>query len=137
MRRIRILSSILLLFALILGVLPGCRAKTGINAIIGDAAFVSVRIWDGEVLSEVTIDDEDDVEALKEACQVLGECEDGGYGHDSVALIFAGEDRELIVYPAAESSDYMLTGDTYYRTGSDRRRDLVEILGKYGVILPD
>jgi len=125
-----------LILCLILLSLCACRAKTGINASIDAAEFIVVRVYTDETVSESTITDEEDVAALKEACRVLGESEDGGYDHQTIELIFAGEESEIILYPSLEVSDYILTkGGTFYRTGLDRRVDLIETLAKYGIFL--
>ena len=116
--------------------LCGCRVKTGIEANISAAEFVVLQVFADETVYETTVIDPEDVEALKSACSVLGEYEDGGYYHGYCALVFAGSESEIILYPAMEAADYILTGGgTYYRTGMDRREDLTEILASYGIIL--
>lgn len=124
-----ILAAILLLFC-------SCQTKMGINSIIGDAEFVVARVYDDTSVYEITITDTNDVNALKDACHVLGEYEDGGYDHRTVELIFAGKEREIVLYPSYESSDYILTDSgIFYRTGLDRRVDLILTLQKYDIFL--
>jgi len=116
--------------------LCGCRAKTGINARIDDAAFVVVRIYEEDTAWETTITDPADVDAIKKACHVRGEYEDGGFDHSVYEIVFAGEEAELVVSPSLEYSDYMRTsGGIWYRTGLDRREELKDVLEKYGIYM--
>ena len=135
MKRIRYLLFPLLL-CMLLVFLCGCRVKTGIQARIDAAEFVVVRVYENDTVYEVTISDEEDVDGLKEACQVLGAYQDDGYDHLFCELIFAGAESEITLWPAYEAADYIRTdGGTYYRTGMDRRIALKSILESYGVFL--
>lgn len=133
MKKLCFLSLFVLLPLLMLG---GCRAKTGINQTINAAEFVVVRVYENDTVREVTVTDEDDVKALKEACLVRGEYEDGGLDHTYCELIFAGKESEITLFPAYEAADYILTdGSTFYRTGMDKRETLKELLAEYQVFL--
>ena len=86
--------------------------------------------------AEVSITDAEAIAAFSQACLALGECEDGGYSHAELEIVFANSENEICIYPAVERCDYMQTsGGTFYRTGMDRRDQLCELLKEYGFYL--
>lgn len=104
-----------------------------------DSVTVIFRHGENDIITEVT--DKKDIERLKLICTGTpgndGSIPSGGFG--AAELVFEGGDKNISVYPALDDSDKIqLRSDRlyFYSIGEDNRKELTQILGKYGVNLP-
>lgn len=95
----------------------------------------------GEKNIHVEITDKNDLKKLKDICKgtAINDFSIPSCGFGTAELVFKGDGKEIVLYPACDSCNTMRLGkkDLYfYNISETERAELVEILKKYDATFP-
>lgn len=107
---------------------------------VGFAEKITLKYQHGNKNINLQITDKNDFEVLKSICNglVVNDFSIPSCGFGSAEIIFEGNGKKISLFPACDGCSTMRfnNSDKYYSIGTENRKKLVEILGKYGATFP-
>lgn len=108
-----------------------------VNLNFADTITINYEYGEKEIHTSIT--DKNDLDRLKEICNGNADFSMPSCGFGTAELVFEGNGKKVIIYPACDSCSTMGLGPYnmfFYDIGKENRTELVEILKKYNVTFP-